>query len=1076
MTSQLCSEVGARSLVLPRGQLRRLAGQPDNVLNAGPLSDNLNPPIIMQRLFDHLRALSVIGLLLLVVSGERLNAEPALPNVERLQSSPVLRHLKPNPTSAPAKTGPENTVAQMHVPQGFKVELVAAEPDLHQPVAFAWDEKGRIWVLEAYSYPTKRPEGQGLDKVVIFEDKDGDGKFETRKVFAEKLNLASSLEVGYGGVWVGAAPELFFIPDKNHDDVPDGPPQVLLNGFGYQDTHECLNSFLWGPDGWLYGNQGVFNYARIGKPGTPDDKRTELRAGVWRYHPVRHEFEVFAHGGSNPWGLDYDERGQLFMTHCRSYWGRGLTTHVIQGGHFWNQANANYAPFIIANPPSDFPDFRNFLLASARYDHGAGGAGKPGSDAIYGGHSHVGTMIYQGDNWPDEYRGHLFTHNLGGHQMNHQVNNRLGSGFDTIHAGKDHLFCTDPKYVPVDLQYGPDGAVYSIDWYDQQHCHNPNTERWDRSNGRLYRMQWAATYKPVKVDLSTKTDLELVELLKHKNAWFSRTAQRLLTERSTPSLQGNNQTVDPEAKKQVLHMAKSDASPTQRLKGLWTAHAMGLWNEDLSIEATRDENEYVRAWAVQLWTDARQRPPASVLEEFRRLSMEDPSPVVRLYLASAVQRLPDDPDPQAALGLIENLLAHAEDRTDRNIPLLLWHTLAQRLPQFPQTALSMAERTALPQLADYIYWYTATIEKAPLDQITTVLGKASGDTLLRRLAGLWLALEPRKNVPMPPAWKPVATKLYANTDARVRQQAERIAAVFGDDSMFPRLRETLASTTANAASRKHAFSVLSRALDRPSLPLFLRLLDDKDFRTQAINLLARFDDPQVSEGIISRFDKLPKADQSLALNTLTSRPAFALALLDAVSAGRIKRDQLTAFHIRQLTGLKNPDVDKRVAASWGRLNQTPAEKQARIEKLEKVFNEAPLWAYEGNAGQQHFQKLCASCHRIGNDGTQLGPELTGAGKHGIRYFLENIIDPDAVIGADFQMTSVETQSGDNLSGLLVKDSPDAITLRTVAGETVVPKTDIAAKQTSPKSLMPEGLLESLTDRQQLELLKYLTTH
>jgi len=330
----------------------------------------------------------------------RAFAEEPLPSVERLKTSPVLQHLKPNTLSSPARTPAEQTVAQMYLPEGFRAELVVAEPDLHQPIAFAFDERGRIWVAEAYSYPQKRLAGQGLDKIVIFEDRDGDGKFETRKVFAEGLNLVSGLEVGYGGVWVGAAPELLFIPDRNHDDVPDGPPEVLLDGFGYQDMHECLNSFLWGPDGWLYGNQGVFNLAHIGKPAAADSERTELRAGVWRYHPVRHQFEIFAEGGSNQWGLDYDQRGQLFMTHCRSYWGRGGVTHVIQGGHYWNQANANYAPFIIANPLKEFPNFQNYLLASARHDHGAGGAGERGTDAIYGGHSHVGTMIYLGDNWP----------------------------------------------------------------------------------------------------------------------------------------------------------------------------------------------------------------------------------------------------------------------------------------------------------------------------------------------------------------------------------------------------------------------------------------------------------------------------------------------------------------------------------------------------------------------------------------------------------------------------------------------------------------------------------------------------
>jgi hypothetical protein len=189
------------------------------------------------------RALISIASVSLTLLSAPVFAEQPLPQVERLKTSPVLQHLKPNPMPAPPKTPAEQTLAQMYVPEGFRVELVAVEPDLHQPIAFTFDERGRIWVAEAYSYPAKRPAGQGLDKIVIFEDRDGDGKFETQKVFAEKLNLVSGLEVGYGGVWVGAAPELLFIPDKNHDDVPDGPPQVLLDGFGYQDTHECLNSF-----------------------------------------------------------------------------------------------------------------------------------------------------------------------------------------------------------------------------------------------------------------------------------------------------------------------------------------------------------------------------------------------------------------------------------------------------------------------------------------------------------------------------------------------------------------------------------------------------------------------------------------------------------------------------------------------------------------------------------------------------------------------------------------------------------------------------------------------------------------
>ncbi len=989
-------------------------------------------------------------------------AEDPLPSVDRLKTSPVLQHLRPNPMPQPPRSAAEETVAQMYVPPGFRAELVVGEPDLQQPIAFAWDERGRIWVAEAYSYPQKRPAGQGLDKLVIFEDRAGDGKFATRKVFAEGLNLVSGFEIGYGGVWVGAAPELLFIPDRNHDDVPDGPPEVHLDGFGFQDTHECLNSFLWGPDGWLYGNQGVFNLAHIGKPGAPETQRTELRAGVWRYHPIRRTFEVFAHGGSNPWGLDYDDRGQLLMTHCRSYFGRGPTTHVLQGGHFWNQANANYAPFIIADPPADFPDFRNYLLASARYDHGAGGAGPRGSDAIYGGHSHVGTMIYQGDNWPDEYRGHLFTHNLGGHQINQQVNRREGSGYDTVHAGRDLLFCSDPKYVAVDLQYGPDGAVYIIDWYDPQHCHNPNTERWDRSNGRIYRLEWAETYRPVKVDLAALTDAELVAFHGHRNEWYVRTARRLLHERA------QTRPIADDAIPALANFLLQPVDPAIRLRALWTLNAIGHFTPAVSERALHDPDEFVRGWGIQLATDQQSALPEQTAEMVR-LAKTDPSPVVRRYLASAVQRLPEKP----AWLILEALARHGEDRTDRNLPLLVWDGLAGRMPAQLDRAFALAEATQLPQLADSIYWYAATLEGDGLNRVVAGLERVEGDTLRRRLAGLDLALESKLNVPSPVSWPKLAPRLYSHSDIRIRRLAERIAAVLGDASLFPRLRSTLANSTADAESRAHAFAVLSRAQDRGALEVYLGLLGDATFRLPVINLLARFDSSKVPEALLSRYVQLPPAERSAALNTLTGRVSYALALLEAVATNRVPRDHLTAFHVRALSGLGNREVDERVTAAWGRIQQSPAEKQAQVARLEKIFNEAPLWAYSATEGRVHFQKLCAQCHRLGEDGARLGPELTGAGKQGIRYYLENIVDPNAVIGADFRLTTVETKKGDVINGLISNETPQTLTVRTPAGPIVLAINEITKRETSEKSLMPEGLLESLRDREQLELLKFL---
>jgi putative membrane-bound dehydrogenase-like protein len=953
----------------------------------------------------------------------------------------------------------------MHVPPGFRAVLVAAEPDVRQPVAFAIDEQGRLWIAEAHSYPSRRPDGEGLDRLVILEDTNADGTFESRKVFTEGLNLVSGFEVGHGGVWVGAAPHLLFIPDRNRDDVPDGPPQVLLDGFGYQDTHECLNSFLWGPDGWLYGIQGVFNLAHIGKPGAPDADRQELRAGVWRYHPVRHEFEIFAHGGSNPWGLDYDERGQLFMTHCRSYWGRGGTTHVIQGGHFWNQANANYAPFIIAEPPQDFPAFRNYLLASARYDHGAGGAGAPGTDAIYGGHSHVGTMIYLGDNWPDEFRGRLFTHNLHGHQINQQVNRPWGSGFDTVHAGRDQFFCSDPAYVAIDLQYGPDGAVYIIDWYDQQHCHNPNNERWDRGNGRVYRLQWDASYQPARTRLHQLPTPDLVPLLTHKNAWHARTAQRLLHERASSG------PIPPETTAALHHLLTSQTDHALRLRALWALHAVGALNETSTDLALRDPDEYVRAWAIQLAADDRRLSPTQIAT-LERMAVDDPSQVVRRHLASALHRLPDP----AAWSLVERLARHGEDREDRNIPRLLWHGFAPRIAADVPRALAIADTTPIPELADWIHWHIATLEGPALNQAVATLARTEPADLRRRLAGLWLAMEPRANVPMPPAWPDLAPRLHESRDPRVQRLAERLAAAFGDASLFPRLRATLANPQAKADDRQHAFAVLARAQDRDSLPTFIQLLDEPALRPAALGVLARFDHPQIPTALIQRFPSLPQDQRAAVLNTLTSRPAFALALLEAVANNRIQRDQVTAFHVRQLANLRHPEVDQRVAATWGRIQQTPAEKQALIASLEKTFAEAPLWAYDGGAGREHFKKLCASCHVLGQDGVRVGPELSGAGKNGIRYYLENILDPNAVIGSDFQATTIETRSGDTVTGLVIQETTSAVTLRTTTDTLVIAKTDIVDRTTSELSLMPEGLLESIPPREQIELLKYLVDH
>ncbi|MFO0807133.1 MAG: PVC-type heme-binding CxxCH protein [Gemmataceae bacterium] len=341
---------------------------------------------------------------------------------------------------------PEQAAAAMTVPEGFTVTLFAGEPDVKQPIAFCIDDRGRLWVAEAYDYPIRQPEGKGHDRILIFEDTNGDGKFDKRTVFMEGLNLVSGLEVGFGGVWIGAAPYLMYVPLDPSGDKPAGKPQILLDGWGYQDTHETLNTFTWAPDGWLWGCHGVFTHAKVGKPGTPDAERTLINAGIWRYHPTRHVFEVVAHGTSNPWGLDFNERGEAFIEACvipHCY-------HIVPGGRYERQAGSHFNPYTYADIKT-IADHRHYLGANP---HG----GNNRSDAAGGGHAHCGLMCYLGGAWPEEYRGKLYMGNIHGRRINTDVLISKGSGYVASH-GKDFLLANDAWARFINLKYGPTASV-----------------------------------------------------------------------------------------------------------------------------------------------------------------------------------------------------------------------------------------------------------------------------------------------------------------------------------------------------------------------------------------------------------------------------------------------------------------------------------------------------------------------------------------------------------------------------------------------------------------------------------------
>jgi putative membrane-bound dehydrogenase-like protein len=532
----------------------------------------------------------------------------------------------------------------MKLPAGFSATLFAGEPDVHQPIGFCIDHRGRLWVAENDAYPTPQPVGR--DRVVVFEDVNGDGRADKRTVFVDGLHYVTGVQVGLGGVWVMDCPNLLFYPVKEGETKPSGPPEVKLDGWSPKGVHNLPNSLMWGPDGWLYGCNGTIFDIAIGAPGTPENQRVKINRGVWRYHPTKKVFEKFVEGTANTWGLDYDQHGQIFMTNnvVAHLW------HVVQGGHYpriWGEDSNKYAYATIQT------------IADHLHWGGGDWTTSRGGQGVHsvagGGHSHAGCMLYYGDSFPAEYRGSVFMCNTHGHRINRDVLERKGSGF-VAHHRTDFMMANDPWFKGVSVQYGPDGSIYFIDWSDTGECHDVDVT--DREHGRIYRVAYEGT-KSTPVDLAKESDDALVAMQTWSNEWHVRHARVVLRDRGLTS-----------AARAKLRKLIEGPDALVRLRALWTLHMCDELDPGVLINCLGDADEYVRAWAVQLSAENREIEP-DTLERFARMAREDPSPVVRLYLASAMQRLPVD----QRRGVVEGLVKHGEDGDDPNLSLMDWYAL-----------------------------------------------------------------------------------------------------------------------------------------------------------------------------------------------------------------------------------------------------------------------------------------------------------------------------------------------------------------------------------------------------------------
>jgi putative heme-binding domain-containing protein len=972
---------------------------------------------------------------------------------------------------------PEESLKAFTVADGYHIETVLHEPTVMQPLAIDFDERGRMWVVQYKQYPfpaglkivrydehlraqfDKIPAapGQpghvpGADEITIHEDTDGDGKYDKHKTFVTGLNIATSVLRGRGGVWVANPPYLLFYPDANNDDVPDGPPQIHLTGFGLEDTHAVMNSLRWGPDGWIYGAQGSTCWATVSSEKT---KNVHFKGqAIWRYHPQTKVFEVFAEGGGNTFCVEFDAKGRCYSG---TNWGALRGVYYMQGGRYvkgWGK----HGPLM--NPYS-FGYFEHMPHEGyqPRFSHSL--------------------IIYEGGAMP-ALEGKMVSiiplHNR------IQVSDLIpyGSGFKT----KDTIALVESKdrwFRPVDIKAGPDGAIYIADWYDTRLTHVDPRDNWDKTHGRIYRI--AANVKPTgahpplthqpapAADLSQLKSAELVERLKSPNKWERQTVQRLLADRPDAALVP------------ALVEQSRQAAGQVALELFWAAYVSGGKSSSILRPMLSHPDAHVRRWAVRLAGDHAMQ---EVCPPLYTMGSQENDLEVLAQMAASSQRF--------SFGYCaREMLKRDELAKDPYIPLLLWWAV--------ESKLSAPKKGGSAEL-----WVKLMTGKDERDHAIVK------DTILPRLAQR-LAADPTDvhiaalaNLLDSAATKPQAQSLLKGVQAAgagglPRQPAlaaslDRLITLAGDagdpSTIILRLRagdeKALAAATefvlnddqAVKLKRIEMIEALGQVGKAQAVPALLKVARTSQWhsvRRASLSALQRFNDPKIGEEIVAAYNDLPK-DQGVrprAIDTLTKRKEWSLALMKAVDEKKIARAEVDFEYVERMKLHKEEELTKLIRKTWGRTRATADQKLKKIEEVRGL-----VAANDGDAkkGKAIFATSCAVCHKLHDQGppgaTPLAPDLTGYERDNLDYMLLAVIDPSAAIREEFVNYEIETKDGLLLTGFLLEQNPRSVTIQDgVEGKVVLPRDQIVSLKASTTSRMPEQLLDALKPDDVKNLFTYL---
>ena len=954
-------------------------------------------------------------------------------------------------------TPAEECVEQFEMRKGLAMQLVASEPDVSQPLFLSWDSRGRMWCAQYRQYqfpaglkvirydqhlravfdkvPDPPPHGtKGVDKITVHTDTDGDGIYDTSKDVLTELNIASSVAVGRGGIWVLNPPYLLFYPDANRDDVPDGDPEVHLTGFGIQDTHSVSNNLIWGPDGWLYAVNGS---TTAGDVSSAVSKGVRFQGQcVWRYHPESKEFEIYAEGGGNTFSLDIDAAGRVF---CGTNGGKTRGWYFPQGSY----SNKNWGKHGPLTNPYAFGFF-----SAMKFE----GDGRRFPQAF---------CIYEGGLLDKEYAGTIIAPNALHNLVWNSSRIPDGSTYRTV--DQDNVAVSPDRWFrPVYSGVGPDGAVYMADWYDTRLSHVSPIDDWHKESGRVYRV--VPTDKPnakyTEGDLHQLSNEMLISKFRHPNKWVRRRAMLELGWRGDKSIA-----------QQLIQHVNNEGS----LESLWALNLIGELSADLSGKWLQHDSADIRRWVVRLLGDQHQSHPG-----LSALAGRESNVQVRSQLAATAKRI----DANNAVAIIKALLVHEDDHDDPHMPLMIWWALEAHAEDWSAIESMLSEQEVwgkkifAKHLASRLMQrYAAASKPEDLQRCAKLFTLAPDDQSAEQLIlGLNRAFQGQSVPPLP--------KLLADALRAHQQKTGDSGLVLslrqGDKKAVDEAIKLLKNNSADLNLRLAVATVLGEVNHPSSVKTLLRLAggstNEPALQRLCIRSLAQYDDDSIATTLVKAFGSRISAEHGLratACRTLAGRPKWSQVLLAEINAWRIRPADIPADVVQQLRSYEQPEIVTAVEKAFGKsIARSGPESIAAMNRLKDIVTSA---AGNSKAGKVHFDKRCGVCHQLFGEGKKIGPPLDGYERGSVSFWLNAIVEPNLEIREGFQSYLALMDDGRTITGMIAAQDLKTVTLRNADNQlVVVARNEITKLKVLPTSLMPNDVLKDMTDRQVRDLFAYLS--